>query len=222
MNSLSETLVLLSMMASGVGCATEDPAYGDGSLGLTDPDHSSVDNDGDGYSEDEGDCDDLDDQTHPGTIEVCDGIDNDCDGVIDEGVTNTYYIDADSDGFGDDVMSVEACRAPDGYSRSASDCDDANDKVFPGNVEYCDELDNDCDRTIDEDLQEVFWADADGDGFGDPDAALYTCEYLDGYVANTDDCDDTSEITYLGADEICDELNNDCDALVDDEDSGLD
>jgi len=59
-----------------------------------------VDDDGDGYTENEGDCNDTDAAINPGGTEVCDYIDNNCNGAIDEGVTTPYYLDADSDGYG--------------------------------------------------------------------------------------------------------------------------
>ena len=82
--------------------------------------------------------------------EVCDGIDNDCDGLIDEGVTTIYYSDADGDGYGNPSVSTEACSAPAGYVTNNTDCDDTNAGINPGVMEICnDSIDNDCDGLVD-------------------------------------------------------------------------
>ena len=116
---------------------------------VKDYDESSIDNDGDGYTEPEGDCDDSDASIYPGAAEVCDGIDNDCDGEIDEGVTNPYYEDADGDGYGlSTVGPVMTCSPPAGYVSNNLDCDDSDASKYPGAVEVCDGIDNDCDPAI--------------------------------------------------------------------------
>ncbi len=147
-----------------VGCADADKQTVD--TGEVAP--PGIDQDGDGFTAEDGDCDDLDNSISPGADELCDGIDNDCDGTIDEDVKDDFYADADGDGFGSEE-SVEACEVPDGYSVVSGDCDDAEAESYPGNVEYCDDIDNNCDGQIDEDsaLDTVVWyGDADGDGYG--------------------------------------------------------
>jgi hypothetical protein len=84
--------------------------------------------------------------------EICDGADNDGDGEIDEGVTTTYYLDADGDGYGVPDSTIEACELPFGYSVEDIDCDDTDPlRLFEGANDACDGADNDCDGAIDED-----------------------------------------------------------------------
>lgn len=79
------------------------------------------------------DCDDSDDQINPSATEVCDGLDNNCDGDTDEGFTMvTYYEDADNDTYGDAASSVTDCTQPAGYVTNDDDCNDANAAIHPG------------------------------------------------------------------------------------------
>jgi hypothetical protein len=116
-----------------------------------------ADADGDGYaSPDYGgsDCDDDNDAINPAATEVCDGVDNNCDNVIDEPSARdatTWYADADGDGYGDASDSTVACDAPPQTSETAGDCDDAEPASFPTNPEVCDGIDNNCDNVADED-----------------------------------------------------------------------
>ncbi|MBD3203209.1 hypothetical protein GF327_02870 [Candidatus Woesearchaeota archaeon] len=105
---------------------------------------SPIDNDGEGYTSDI-DCDDTDPEVNPGASEVCDEIDNDCDGTVDEGVKDTYYYDGDSDLYGDSGDTIQSCSSPTGYVTDGTDCDDTDPEVNPGASEVCDEIDNDCD-----------------------------------------------------------------------------
>jgi hypothetical protein len=140
-----------------------------------------VDGDGDGYSPCSGDCDDTNIQTWPGSAELCDGADNNCDGFPDPG---EFDLDGDGqvpcggdcddsdpsvysgaaetcDGFDEDcdvLVDEDFDLDGDGFAPCIDDCDDANDAIFPGQIEVCDGLDNDCDPTTDEN------ADGDGDG----------------------------------------------------------
>ena len=108
------------------------------------------DSDGDGVP-DEDDCDPDDPAVYEGATEHCDGVDEDCDGSIDEGAVDqgTWYADEDSDGFGDGEL--QACDQPEASSEIAGDCDDSDGDVHPDADEVCfDEVDNDCDGVVDE------------------------------------------------------------------------
>ncbi|MBN1336393.1 MAG: FG-GAP repeat protein [Deltaproteobacteria bacterium] len=166
------------------------------------------DADGDGWTTSDGDCDDGDPTIHPGADEVCDGYDNDCDDEIDEGTTSTYYRDADSDGFGDPDVSIQACTRPDEYVTTSTDCDDTLASVHPGAEEVvADGVDQDCSGG------DACYVDGDGDSYGS--AFTVQSEDLDcGDVGESEcssDCDDTLASVFPGAVEICgDGVDQDC------------
>lgn len=179
------------------------------------------DEDGDGFYN-YVDCDDNNAAINPDALEVCDGIDNDCNGMADDGlVFVTYFFDADGDGFGDENLTIDTCTdtPPAGYVASAADCNDSEATVFPGAAELCDGIDNNCDGTVDNtSIFFVYYQDSDGDGFGSPLMTFDTCATNPpaGFVANDVDCDDTNASVYPGAMEVPDSLDNDCNGLVDD------
>ena len=168
-----------------------------------------------GYVTDNTDCDDMDVSVYPGAVEICDDKDNNCDGIIDEGVTTTYFLDSDGDGFGDSNNSMEACSSPAGYVASDTDCDDTDANNYPGNTEVCDGADNNCDGIIDEGVTTTYFLDSDGDGFGDSNNSMEACSAPTGYVAADTDCDDNNANNYPGNTEICDGVDNNCDGIVD-------
>ncbi len=183
-------------------------------------DTGPADADGDGFDETE-DCDDADPSAYPGGVEDCDGVDNDCDGLVDEDAV-AWYGDTDGDGYGDDGDSVAACAQPSGYVSAGGDCDDDDAAVSPGAAEVCNGVDDDCDGTVDgagaADAS-TWYADSDGDGFGDPGAATVACEAPSGSVAGATDCDDTDAAVSPDGVEACNGADDDCDGDVDEDDA---
>ncbi len=109
-----------------------------------------LDDDGDG-SPNSRDCADTNPDIYPGAAETCDGLDQDCDGAIDDDAVDAtaFYLDDDEDGFGGDVI-LAACTQPEGTQTTSADCDDDDDEVYPGAPEICDDdVVNDCDGDAD-------------------------------------------------------------------------
>jgi hypothetical protein len=144
-------------------------------------------------------------------------LDQDCDDADPAvGAAGTLYEDADGDGFG--ATEVAGCPAP-GLVADGSDCDDADADVFPGADERCDGVDQDCDTVPDDDAVDfqAFYADTDGDGYGDPAAREDACAAPAGYVADGTDCDDTDDAAFPGAPTTqCDAADRNCDGIADD------
>ena len=179
----------------------------------------SVDRDGDGFPETQ-DCDDLDDAVHPGAEELCDGLDNNCSGEVDDVLEpegQPFWDDEDGDGFGAG-QAIVACEQPGGWSAEGGDCDDEDPRIHPDADELCDGLDNNCDGDTDEDsaVDAVDWfSDNDHDGWG-TGAAVHACDPPSGHVQHEGDCDDGEPMVNPGMEEACDTLDNDCSGLVDD------
>ena len=179
--------------------------------------------------------------------EVCNDVDDDCDGEVDEFVTTAYYFDGDADGFGDAQEVVFACSAPAGYVDNADDCDDAimtfedldndgygsnnltacgisnntdcddnNASINAGTAEVCNDIDDDCDGSIDNGLTFVgYYADADLDGYGAGNASSFCADPGVGYSTTNDDCDDMNAGINPGATEIeGNDVDENCDGEV--------
>ena len=141
-------------------------------------------------------------------------VDNNCDGAVDEGLTVTWYQDSDGDGFGDALYQQVACVQPTGYVQNPDDCDDNSVNISPFAVEICDTIDNNCDGLINEGLDSTWYADTDGDGFGDVTDQVVACSQPVGYVADNTDCNDTAITANPIASEICDTIDNNCDGVI--------
>ncbi len=153
---------------------------------------AGADMDGDGFNA-EDDCNDNDANVNPEAPELCDGIDNNCDGNIDEGFNQiTYYQDADNDGFGNINITITACQPPIGYVLNNTDCDDADNTINPDAMEIPNNtLDENCDNLV-----------------------LVIDEDMDGYNSDVD-CNDNDASTNPSAIEICDGIDNNCDGAID-------
>lgn len=153
-----------------------------------------TDQDGDGFVAEE-DCNDQDATVHPGAPDAWyDGIDSDCAGNDDN----------DQDGDGVAALAV-----------GGLDCDDLHSEVYPGAAEECDGLDNNCDGSADEGLGNVYYQDADGDGYGNGEVSSTACTAPVGFVADSTDCNDADPRYNPGASEDCNaEVDYNCDGSV--------
>ena len=158
---------------------------------------AATDADGDGYAKSD-DCADDNAAINPGATEVCNDLDDNCDGRTDEADPtlvggDDLYPDADGDGYGNAAADpLVRCDPLENYVENNSDCDDTDLEINPSAEESCtDAVDLNCDGS-------VGYADSDGDG-----------------TAACEDCDDTNGAAFPGAAEVCDEADNDCDDKVD-------
>lgn len=225
MRTLLPLSALLSLALVACGDKDADDTGTDGSTDTdTDGGTELVDADDDGFPEDI-DCDDTDPAVNPGASEICDGVDNDCDDLIDDedldlqlASATLWFEDADDDGYGSAGGYQVACEQPTGFADNAGDCNDGDASVSPDATEVCDEIDNDCSGLVDDDATDAltWYVDSDEDGYGVDDDTALSCDQPFGYSAEPGDCEDTEPTVNPGSFEICnDGLDNDCDDSFD-------
>ena len=182
-----------------------------------------------GYVDNFADCNDEDETIHAAATEVCDGIDNNCDGLIDDldgdlDVTSTtvYYLDLDRDGYGDPNSFDLFCEPPTEYVANNTDCDDTNASINMTAIEVCDTIDNDCDGNIDDEddsldtsTGSIFYKDNDSDGYGNNNVSQMFCVQPTGFVVDNTDCNDNNPMSYPQAVEYCDNEDNNCNGITD-------
>ena len=145
-----------------------------------------------GFVDNSLDCDDTDGAIHPMASDICDDIDNNCNGIIDEEASITFYFDWDEDGYGGNEVELLACDPPEGFSENNLDCDDYDASSYPGAQEECNGIDNDCDGEFDNGLERTdFYIDLDGDGYGDENSGpVQACaEPMNQFGMNSCVCD---------------------------------
>ena len=109
---------------------------------------------------------------YPGNVESCDGVDNNATvKLMKEWERHTISTLTVMVWRGNSIFLVRQKR----NSTTADDCDDLNNTIYPGAMEICDGADNNCDGTIDEDVQNGYFADSDGDGYGNEDSVQFAC-----------------------------------------------
>jgi hypothetical protein len=174
------------------------------------------------------DCDDSSSAVNPTAPEYCNGVDDNCNGTIDESSAvnaTTWYLDNDQDGYGNGSRSTVACTAPAFSVADNTDCNDNNAAISPAAQEVCDSanVDEDCDGNADNNDASAtgtstFYANADGDGYASMTSTMMLCDATTAYPSATmgTDCNDASASIYPGATETCDGVDQDCDGTADD------
>jgi hypothetical protein len=186
-----------------------------GSTWNTYPTSACTDADNDTYAVEGGfcgatDCRDNNSSVHPGAVEVCNGIDDNCNGHTDE----NYVSDTS-------CFLPGACAA----ANTASSCSGGIETPCTTGTpspEICNGIDDDCNGTIDNGItRKTYYRDADTDTYGNADSAMAACSAPAGYVDNSSgfDCNDNASAVNPGADEICNGIDDDCDGSID---NGLD
>jgi len=192
---------------AGEGCAEPTALYRDvDGDGFGDPTVVSAGCKRAGLSEIAEDCDDRNPDVHPGAPEQCNGVDDDCDGVVDnDPQVLTWYFDFDHDGFGDAEVETESCLQPEGYVSNAADCDDDDPEVSPIASEMCNQTDDDCSGVVDDGPQMQC-------GLGEIVACSTECGTL-GTAQCTAECRVAPEC--LPPIEACNGVDDDCDGVTD-------
>lgn len=189
-----------------------------------------LDNDGDGVPgtgdcalEPLVDCLDADPKIWPGQPELCNGIDDNCDGQVDNNVVfQDYYPDTDGDGFGAATgTATNSCSAVSGQVTNKTDCDDTRATIKPTAIEVCNGIDDNCAGGVDNGLTFInYYPDIDADGFGAATGAVSACSPQQGMVISNTDCNDGSANIKPGATELCNNIDDNCSGAVDENNAG--
>jgi len=164
--------------------------------------------------------------TAPGAVpEVCNGIDDDCDGVTDNNTSDctVYYQDSDGDGYGLGDGECLCAKPDDTWVELGGDCNELVTSVNPGATESCNGIDDDCDGETDEigaDGCVESYLDNDGDGYGLDIPGVPTecrCDGAEGWAPNPGDCNDADTSINPGVEEVCNFIDDDCDSQTDEE-----
>ena len=172
-----------------------------------------------------GDCNDVDKNVYPGSSEVCNGKDDDCNGVVDDEdasqCTERFY-DGDMDGYGVSGQTKCQCKGTDGYTASVGgDCADDDPDVHPGSFESCNGKDDDCDNLTDEEQSFgclAYYFDWDWDTWGTPDSKCLCAPEGLFSTLTPGDCNDTTALINPAMEEVCNTADDDCDGFVDETD----
>jgi len=160
---------------------------------------------------------------HPAQLEQCNGIDDNCDGIVDSDDSfnaTAWYIDGDGDGFGDDDSAVVACVGPASFGPIGGDCNDDAAAINRDADEICDDIDNNCNDLVDDAPVDgdTYFSDVDGDTYGDFDNPTTACMLGAGVSVDGTDCDDYDAAVSPIADEVCGNgIDDDCNGGIDDE-----
>ena len=159
---------------------------------------------------------------YPNAPEFCNGLDDNCNGEVENLLVDAiiWYADSDSDGFGFRGNAIPACA--EGFVADNTDCNDSNVDINVNAAEVCNNEDDDCDGFVDEGSDAnapagslTFFKDADGDGYGDPNIIISQCAMPSTYVSNDQDCDDASVDIYPNAIEYCNGMDDNCNGTID-------
>ena len=149
-----------------------------------------------GYVNNSLDCNDSDSSINPSAPEICNNVDDNCNGQIDDFAVDapTWYEDSDMDGFGNLNSILVDCDQPAGYVNNFDDCDDTDSAINPNTIWY---------------------VDFDGDGFGNPNTSVTTCNPGAGFSLDNTDCNDNVAAINPDATELCNGVDDDCDSIID-------
>lgn len=166
-----------------------------------------------GFADNRTDCNDTAASIHPMAEEQCNSIDDNCDGIFSDPVF-TFYMDFDHDGYGSLTDSILACEIPQGYVMNHADCNDLDTLLHPSAPEICNGLDDDC-NGLSDDVSTFYYLDSDSDGFAGTPELIATCNVPSGYVTVSEDCDDGQPFVFPGAIDFCNGIDDNCNAVVD-------